>query len=606
MKQRPVVLQSNSTQRVPVLCSYQTIEIDDHRNRENLGKTWDMSDFLSTQQTWCEGVSHNERHHDAHPYMSSCSHNMQQDPSPMSGDDHIHLSSMSDDSLALGDIEQGTHGEIKGVNSDIDLSVEATQASFKFGFSDFRMNDKSTRIFLPEGRYTYDDVYDIVSQVWDISLQSLPFRFNGVGYLDDSLIDLGVSNTIDVSLPICGGLKIQDITNQVVNKRKKRGKRSTTTVTTLRVIPKKSNAPKRPKPQNRPIVNVPLSQFTAALRNPFAPTSFGCKVPDTFSLPTITAHVRYEVQLGTIAAQSYFGATFFPNPMVSYVLNAGSATSGLSAFGSLANLFYFVPRSSMDNTFDEYRVVAYGIKVSNLMAPLSATGRFIFTPLVLGGSFAGFDLVNGSSVGTTANWYLTATTGVSSAQSVSSSMLQKPSSIEVSAQDLLNNSFGFTMIPTSPIFYKFKNVGAQVFNTGYNLSQNGESVINSSTGTITGSYGEFTDNMDMTGGIALNILGEGLPAATTCLQVEVVVHIEGTPSINSAVNSLTLSGAQPLIGSTAAVEQSLGEASRNGFFKALRSGLEAAQTVMANPYAQQIARRVLSHYGGNNFPRLGY
>lgn len=483
-----------------------------------------------------------------------------------------------------------------------DLTLENTQ--FVFGRTDFKMNGDVTRIFCPEGRYSYDDVYHILSQVWNRSLESLPFRFNGVGPDDPYLIDLGNDGVVELSLPILGGKRPLVI---IPAKPKPRGKRVNNT-TTLRVV---QAAPSTKPKKTRMIMQgagAGETQFKNALKAPFSPSAFGCKVPDTFSMPTITGHVHYEVQLGTNAS-SIAAMTLFPSPMVAFRLNSGTATSGLSTFTTDASLFYFSSRTSMDTTFDQYRVVAMGVKVSNLMAPLSATGRFIFTPLVLGGTFPGFDLLN-SGAGASSGYYLPATTGVTVAQSVSSAMLQKPSSVEITVQDLLQRSYAFTMIPTSPIFYKFKNCGAQQYNGGANLTvlENGEGIITTTTGvTSYNANGEFTDNMDMTGGIALNILGEGLPLNTSVLQVEVVLHLEGTPSVNTATNAVTLSGAQPMLGSTASVEQALGEASSSGVFSALKTGIENIKAAASNPYVRNAAQMAMGYMRRRNGnPRIRY
>jgi hypothetical protein len=489
--------------------------------------------------------------------------------------------------------ETGNTPESSDDESVVSESPDAGSTFFQFGKSTFRLNDSEWSVMLPVGLYSKYDTLDIFRQLTGLP-SDLGWRFSR-NTDDPDRIELGVDNVISVSLPLQGGRKPRiNIKIKTQQPKKQRARIMPRVQTKLKVVQ-----------VNNPPARTGLStQFANAIKKPFSPSSVGCKVPDTFSLPTITAKVHYEVQLGTTAGNSVCGITIFPNPMVSYSLNAGIATSGLTAFTGITSLFYFVSRTTLDYTFDMYRVVSMGVKISNLIAPLSATGRWIFTPLLLGGLFMGFDALNSTVTSSSQSFYLLATTGVSAPQSISSSILQKPNSVEISVQDLLSQSYSFSMIPTSQVFYKFKNCGSAVYNIGSNLNivENGEQIYSSSTGVIAaGTVSEFTDNMDMTGGIALNILGEGLPnvTSTACLQIEVVVHLEGTPSINSAVNALCVSGAQPLVGSTEQVEAALGDASKGGFLQSLKKGFEFAQNAASNPYVQEAAYMAM----GRRMPR---
>jgi len=189
---------------------------------------------------------------------------------------------------------------------------------------------------------------------------------------------------------------------------------------------------------------------------------------------------------------------------------------------------------------------------------------------------------------------------------VSTAMLQKPGTIEVAVNDLMHGAIEISMVPTSPIFYKFKNPGVQQYNTSNNqyVIENGEMFYNSSTGLVAGaaSSGEFTDNMDMTGGVAFNVLAVGLPSAATTqpiLQVEIICHLEGTPSISTASNVISLSGADVARGSTQAVDAVLAKARDGGYWRFLKSGSDFLNSVASNPIARNLAGYALRGLRGN-------
>jgi hypothetical protein len=105
--------------------------------------------------------------------------------------------------------------------------------------------------------------------------------------------------------------------------------------------------------------------------------------------------------------------------------------------------------------------------------------------------------------------------------------------------------------------------------------------------------------MSCEGGVALNILGEGLGTGSA-IQIEVIIHLEGTPAITS-LGSITVSGASAYPGSTAAVESALNAASMNSPFKVLQTGLDFLKDNKGKSVkhmASGLADKALKHYAG--------
>lgn len=317
------------------------------------------------------------------------------------------------------------------------------------------------------------------------------------------------------------------------------------------------------------------SRFAKLVSDPFNPGAFGARVCDSFNFPTVTgkSHVEYQVSSGS---SNYGAITIFPSPMLN-CFNNPTTTQGLTipgtTFSSNSNYSYLISRGTLSTTYDMYRVVSMGVKISTLQAPLNATGRIIVTPLPLAGTFPGYDLMN--SLGELSSFYMNSTTGVTPTAAATSAMLQKPSSLEFTFADLMRGSVEFHMVPCNPaLFYKFKNPGNQNPTSGAQMAITGEDYFSTTTGLVAGpNTGEFAENMSMDGGVALNILYEGVPLNISVLQVEVIVHIEGTPYINTSGPTISPGNATANAGSTESMERTVSSCTRNGMFKFIKTGL---------------------------------
>jgi hypothetical protein len=377
--------------------------------------------------------------------------------------------------------------------------------------------------------------------------------------------------------------------------RRSRGKKQPAVIVQQTVQLRKKRRSPRPRGATP---RSPKSLFARVIADPFNPDNNGARVPDSYNFPTTTGHCHYEAQL-TTSSSGVSSSVFYPSPLLAASLKAGNITTGLSAFSSNTSDYYFTSRSTLNSTFESYRVVAFGVKISNLQPELSATGRVIVTPLPINGPPIGYDFYNGATAAL--NFLTQNTVGLTVAQLSSSQMLTMPQSIEIPVQDLLHGDVEFHMIPTNKIFYKFKNLNSQAFSSTQNMVESGEALYATSTGTIAGGVAEAQDNMNMDGGVALNVTLLGGPNSSVALQIEVIVYVEGIPVVNSAVPTLTLTSPMVEAGCDSQVDAGLMEGRTTGFMKFL----DRASTFLTQPLRDPRAAermwntaRVLSATGG--------
>jgi len=131
--------------------------------------------------------------------------------------------------------------------------------------------------------------------------------------------------------------------------------------------------------------------FYKALVDPFAPASLGCQVPDPFPFPTQAFHVHQTTVVGSPTSSSITSGAvaFLPNPVLSMIdlqhlsslssSNVSIQSTPMTVYGSTGStsanaIFGAITPNSLSSVFADYRVVSWGIKVSNLQPELSLLG----------------------------------------------------------------------------------------------------------------------------------------------------------------------------------------------------------------------------------------
>jgi hypothetical protein len=303
-----------------------------------------------------------------------------------------------------------------------------------------------------------------------------------------------------------------------------------------------------------------LADFVTALVRPFSPEVQGCRVPDPWSFPTVPYHLHSTSVVST-AVYTAGSIMFLPNPLLSLIdltslrlntgsqivspgnsglvqLNASSTTVGYSLYGAStpANL------ASVAST---YRVVTWGIKISNLTPELAATGRLIFTYIPLTNTVPNIDaLTSGVNTNVTTNSSINLLNALTGSPLLDTSeILSLPTSFEIAVQDLLHGDLELAGKYTAPGFFEFRNTQAYgIVNSTYNEAD--DIVFAPATGLVSTALSGYKDPTSMHGSCAIVMRMEGMPPATNVLQIEMIYHLECQPQL-----ALTNSQAIPVVSS---------------------------------------------------------
>jgi len=317
-----------------------------------------------------------------------------------------------------------------------------------------------------------------------------------------------------------------------------------------------------------------VDPFTRALTDPLDPRSIGCQVPDPFPFPTQTYHIHQTSVIGCPASSSVTSGAvaFLPSPVFSMIdyQHMGSLTGSnyavtttpmtqlsTTATNSASALWSAITPSDLKSKLSTYRTVSWGIKISNLLPELSATGRVIVAYLPIGDTIPSYDEL----LGATTNTICDNVFDIPFAALNSSAILNLPTAIEVSIGDLLSGDLELSGMYTNSSFWNFKSSRYDVVQeTGTSYGFDSASVVSTAIGRA-----GYKDLTRMQGGAGIIVYFEGLPAGVSnALQVETIYHLEGSPQIASTSNTVLLPSTMPkaAIGTTSRVETSMKKASK--------------------------------------------
>lgn len=331
--------------------------------------------------------------------------------------------------------------------------------------------------------------------------------------------------------------------------------------------------------------NPDRKHFRLALTDPFSIGAVGARVVDSYSIPTAAYHIRVSLKVTTNSSgDAYFA--LLPSPCLSAVLpstgSGGPVISGLNDFsqntqtGSAPGAKYVISPSSLALVLTEYRTVSWGARILAKDTATSTKGK-VYVAMVPttdnAPSWNTFETVTG-----TADSIGEYTIGMS-LNSIHS-VVNLPGVRTFSMQDLLRGEVSLNGVPTHASFYQFKGTADRsgiMWNTGQVLADEG--VFNNTTGLVNATAGGRKDIASIRGGRAMIFFATGMPANTNEFDVEVVFHIEGTPSVVTAGYSgaLVPSSMRPSIGDTHTVETIISTCSAAwNLFKYIRDPLSSA------------------------------
>jgi len=365
--------------------------------------------------------------------------------------------------------------------------------------------------------------------------------------------------------------KVQRLQNQIVPKKKRQSTRPKKSVSKLSTI------------RNSNISN----PFTRALVDPFNPKSLGIQVPDPFPFPTTTYHTHQTNVIGTPTGSTIGSVLFLPNPIISMIdythlsnmvsgYNSVTATPmyqyGSVSTNSASALYGATSPNDLNAKFCDYRVVSWGLKITNLQPQLTATGRLIISHIPIGDEVPSVNSLTNATASTCAD----SITGLSVGTLMSSAPLQLPTVLEIAVCDLLHGDLEVSGMYTNSNYWTLKSTKNTPALVGATTMSSDEGLISNVNGAAV--FSGLKDPTRCVGGCAISIYFEGMPAATANLfQVETIYHLEGTPQLSSSSDSSLVPSNMPKasIGSTIQVERSLCVASQpSSIFHFIRRGAE--------------------------------
>lgn len=306
-----------------------------------------------------------------------------------------------------------------------------------------------------------------------------------------------------------------------------------------------------------------VRRYWLALTDPFHPDAVGARVPDLYSAHTATYTVRASL---TVTANASGAATqfVFPNPVTS-VFNQQGASPDFAALtwgdNTVANgARWGIDQAALGSKLDNYRIVGYGIRVTNMSSMTTSQGKFFMGSYPVNSTWHTKDFtVGGAVLPTSAGLTRAATTApwgvpLDAAGNFNSSLLaQYPGTVIRSALEMGEEAYDVAARPVDPRAFSFRTSNDQ---------PDGWDVVGGAAASGDGSY------LDMDGFEALFISLQGAVASQSAYDLEIVYHIEGRPY---------LGGLPAVTGQNQLVTPSMSSASPvnpMGFFDAIAAAVK--------------------------------
>ena len=309
-------------------------------------------------------------------------------------------------------------------------------------------------------------------------------------------------------------------------------------------------------------MNEACKKYATALLDPFNPKALGARVPDEYAFPTSTVAMKQRVVLGTNGTGD-FECIFMPNAK-------SFATMGTGIYTGQSQ--YFV-----EQTLGNYRIVGFGIRAAWLIGQNQVSGEVAFAtvpsshyvlPGTIGGQGAGGTaaanytrqaILDAMSVPYTG----TGATAVVNFGAIDSLPWSTVRTVSQSHEQLITINGRIT----SPEAYRFRQSADRKL--GFDI------VAQTSAAYVTSGDASY---LSCHGWNDIIIVGTGLPANTNVLQVELVVHYEGTQQNGVNGGTMLSMGAPSVAASPLAMGEILGKAASSPW---VRFAIDAAKTAVA-------------------------
>lgn len=285
---------------------------------------------------------------------------------------------------------------------------------------------------------------------------------------------------------------------------------------------------------------VPKSIDTAyarALCSPFDPAAYGARVPDLYSAPTQTCHIRRLITLvsdasGTISVIAI--PSLYAHAFASEGTFSGSDVSAWTTWSGNVknNALLLTGVADTKGKLSNARIVSYGARIRNIASMTNVSGRVTAATLPLkddmivnvASTLGGTQALN---VAITKEQWMAAAgvpyTGAGDASVIAGNLLPNlPKTYSLSSLELAER--GLDIVPKVVTPYAF------------GLRNTGNSVVGNDVGpgVATGAIFAGDDDYLKFGGFESVLFhGNGFPANTACMTLELVYHVEGTPTMGA-------------------------------------------------------------------------
>lgn len=275
--------------------------------------------------------------------------------------------------------------------------------------------------------------------------------------------------------------------------------------------------------------------YYVALTRPFDAAAYGARVPDLYSAPTVTSHIRKLVTITSDASGNVSGIVL-PS-LITHALVTDGTFSGSDVIGwtrwtgsSKASAAVITNSGGVKAKLSNARIVSYGVRFRNLASMTNVSGRATFATLPIkddmlvpnatniGGQYSNdFNLTAGA-------WFSAA--GVPYSGSNDNAVIavdqlaSLPNNFSVTSMELSTNGLDIVPKVTTPYAFGLRNTDDSAVGNDVN------------PGVATGAIYAGDDDYAKFGGFESVLFGgSGFPATTAVMTLEVVYHVEGTPTL---------------------------------------------------------------------------
>lgn len=301
--------------------------------------------------------------------------------------------------------------------------------------------------------------------------------------------------------------------------------------------------------------NLVHMQYAAALADPFDPFAIGCRVPDSYALPTAAYHIRTTFNC-TSSAGGTFLSSFFANPCLTGMLGAGNIT-GATGFTQNNSVYYLLTPAVMQAQAMSFRVAAWGIRILAKDTAFAEKGRVYAAVVPCGGSSPPFEVlqnipaVNGTQLSENIFGYDLGNLNPSAIQNLANCQ-------SFSLQNLMTvGSYTMSVSASHHDQFRFRSLANNTNNQWSTTYVIGDAtVVNTSSGQVPSTGLGWHDPTSLVGTSAVVIYATGMPPSTNEFDIDVIYHLEVTPNVfTNSTSSLVPSAMSSVPGDTSTLDR---------------------------------------------------